>query len=303
MRRYYAPIFSSAYGFRFTMGVCAVLVPFLISYTIEPFWLTESSYTTQPDVRFKHQMILMLEGNTPGSDLVWSTYDQLNEMLGTKFRVAEIQAREDDNNRDGKIDEFYIYARVPLHSGESIHHVRIISFFDYQLTGKVSLQMESAAYFDQSAVVSGSECEVWGDMRMRQRGVLRQSSGRRDIYNTTIIAETNGGIDSMEQVLFNTMLKDYLARNESTLFADAHPVWTAGSGSEFVLKMHIRVPPDQLIRYRPGVLETIRYGVLQFLAVYIFVAALVGAATHFMFENQVFETRVHDDSRPKTHIH
>lgn len=28
------------------------------------FWLTESTYTQQPDVSFKHQMILMLEGST-----------------------------------------------------------------------------------------------------------------------------------------------------------------------------------------------------------------------------------------------
>lgn len=303
MRRYYAPIISSAYLFRLFTALAAVLVPFLISYTIEPFWLTESAYTQQPDVSFKHQMILMLEGTTPGSDLVWSTYDQLNQMLGSKFRVAEIQAREDDNNRDGKVDEVYLYARVPLRSGEAVHHVRLISFFDYALAGKVSLHMESAVYYDHTSVVSGGECEVWGDMRMKQRTVLPQSSATRAVYNSTIIAQGNGGIDSMDQVLFTTMLGDYLARNETTHFAEPYSVWTAGAGFEFVLKMHVRIPVDQQIRYRPGVLETIRYGVLQFLAVYIFVAALVGAATHFMFENQVFETRVHDDSRPKTHIH
>ena len=54
----------------------------------------------------------MLEGTTPGSEIIWSTYDQLNTMVGTKYRVAEIQAREDDNNRDGKVDEIYLNARV-----------------------------------------------------------------------------------------------------------------------------------------------------------------------------------------------
>merc|ERR1711935_10964 len=100
MRRYYAPTVSSAYLFRFISTVAVVLIPFTISYTISPFWLKESAYTEQGSVSFKHQMIIMLEGTTPGSEIIWSTYDQLNTMVGTKYRVAEIQAREDDNNRD-----------------------------------------------------------------------------------------------------------------------------------------------------------------------------------------------------------
>ena len=108
-----------------------------------------------PAVQFKHQMIIMLEGSTPGSDIVWSTYDQvlntillyyvynhpeqngplltnlasilcesgslptpiilqLNTMLGRKYRVAEIQARSEDGNRDGQTDDLYVTARFPL---------------------------------------------------------------------------------------------------------------------------------------------------------------------------------------------
>lgn len=303
MRRFYAPFFSSAYLFRTITAMSAMIVPFIISYTIQPFWLTQSSYLDQPKVQFKHQMILMLEGAKPGTDIVWSTYDQLNLMIGDKFRVAQIQARGDDANLDGKMDELHLSAKVPLKAGETIHHVRFIMFFDYQLSGKINLQMESAAYFDHTSVVSGGELELWGSLELRQRVMLSQSSAVRTTYNSSVIVPSNGGIDSMVQVQFRTMLDDYLIRNESTILGDVYPVWTAAAGDYFTLKAHIRIPPEQRIQYQPGVLETLRYGVIQFLAVYVFVAAMLGAANHFIFENQVFETRVRDDSKPKGHIH
>ena len=106
----------------------------------------------------------------------------------------------------------------------------------------------------------------------------------------------------MDQVLFTTLLASYSARNETTYLEQTYPVWTAGQGDEFTLKASIHIP-EAIVRYQPGVLETLRYGFLQFLAVYIIIAAIAGSVTHFIFENQVFETRVHDDSRPKSHIH
>jgi len=162
MRRYYGPWYSTGYLFRLLTIAVQVVVPFIISYSIKPFWLTESMYVEQPSVTFKHQMIVMLEGSTPGTDLIWSTYDQLNTMFGPKFRVAEVQSRQEDTNLDGKTDEVYIYMRFPLMTGEKIYHVRFISFFDYQLKDKVEMQMESAAYFDHSSSVSGASCLVTG---------------------------------------------------------------------------------------------------------------------------------------------
>merc|ERR1711988_1245691 len=148
-----------------------------------------------------------------------------------------------------------------------VHHVRFVMFFDYILGGKVAMHMESAAFFDHNSVVSGGECEVWGDLRLRQEGILPQSSATRAVYNSSIIVPSNGGIDSMEQVLFTTMLRDYLQRNETTEYAQVYPVWTAGAGRDFILKVHVKIPVAEHVSYRPGVLETLRYGVLQFLAV------------------------------------
>merc|ERR1712166_1549112 len=153
MRRYHGSMFSVAYAFRVFCLLFQIILPFVISYNIKPFWLKRSLLWSQPDVSFKYQMILMLEGSTTGSALVWSTYDQLNTMLQNKYRASDIQTREEDVNFDGKTDNIYISARIPLTSTETVNSVRMISFFDYQFEHKVNLQMEAAAYFEYSSVV------------------------------------------------------------------------------------------------------------------------------------------------------
>jgi len=303
MRRYFGPSYSSGYLFRLLSIAVQVVIPFVISYSIKPFWLTESWYSEQPTVTFKHQMIVMLEGSTPGSDLIWSTYDQLNTMVGSKFRVAEVQSRSEDTNLDGKPDEVYIYARFPLTSTEKIYHARFITFFDYQLTDRIDLQMESAAYFDHTSTVSGSSCFVKGTLELKQKSILPVTNSIRSVYNETIIAASNGGINSIKQVLFTTVIPDYLARNETTAYTTQYPIWTAGASTSFVLEARLEIPYQQMVHYQPGVLECLRYAIVQYLVIYVFVGAICGAATHFLFENQVFETRVHDDSRPKNRLH
>lgn len=302
-QRHFAPYLSSAWFFRYVSLLVIIFVPFIISYAIEPFWLHESVYVEQPKVDFKHQMIVMLEGNTAGSELIWSTYDQLNTMMGSKYRVAEVQARQDDVNRDGKNDNIYLYLRVPLKSGEAIHHARFIMFFDYSLNDRVKLEMQTAAYFDHVSVVPGGECTVYGKLQLSQNQVLESNVAVRTLYNTPIIEPTVGGIDSIEQVLFTTMLSNYHARNETTEFAQQNPVWVAGTGSEFILKAYIKIPVDQQILYKPGILENLRYGILQYWAIYVVFAAVMNYAVRFIFTQQVFETRVRDDSQPKGHVH
>jgi len=141
------------------------------------------------------------------------------------------------------------------------------------------------------------------NLELKQKNVIPVTGTIRTVYNSSIISQSNGGIDSIKQVVFSTILPDYLARNETTAYTNQYPVWTAGASTNFELKAYIQVPFKQPVMYQPGVMECLRTAIILYLAVYVFIAALVGAGTHFLFENQVFETRMHDDSKPKTHVH
>jgi len=300
MRRYHGSRFSSAYIFRWLSVAVQIILPFIISYNIDPFWLKRSLTWLQPTVHFKYQMILMLESNTTGSEIVWSTYDQLNTMLGSKYRASEIQTREEDLNFDGKIDNIYINARVPLVSTEYIYHARVLAFFDYKIDDKVKFQMESAIYLDHSAAVAGADCHVYGDINLRQRAAIDASSSWQTVYNNTLLNSTT--VYSVTQARFSSLMQEYKKRNITTELGDSAVVWTAGRGDEFNLRMTLRVPFEQSVLYVPGVLETLRYGLIQYFVLYLIVAASITQGVKFLFHYNVFETSVHDDARV-THAH
>lgn len=300
MRRYHGSVFSVAYCFRVLSLLFQIILPLIISYNIKPFWLKRSLAWTQPDVSFKYQMILMVEGSTTGSALVWSTYDQLNTMLQSKYRASDIQTREEDVNFDGKTDTIYINARLPLTSTETVNTVRMISFFDYKLEDKVNLQMESAAYIDYSSAVSGSECHVDADLSLRQRSALDAASSWNTVYNYTLLNSTT--IYSVAQARFSSLMNEYRKRNTTTELTNQAVVWVAGQPNEFNLYVTLRIPYEQEVLYVPGVLETLRYALVQYLVVYLMVAAIVTTGSRYLFAYNVFETVVRDEA-PVPHSH
>lgn len=79
-------------------------------------------------------------------------------------------------------------------------------------------------------------------------------------------------------------------------------MWVAGRPTEFNLYTTLRVPYDQDVLYRPGVLETVRYALLQYFVVYLLVAALITTGVKYMFQYNVFETVVREDPTLK-HLH
>lgn len=57
------------------------------------FWLKESTYREQPEVNYKHHLILLVQGSDPGSLIGYSTYPNFNLLLGDKIRIPTIRVR------------------------------------------------------------------------------------------------------------------------------------------------------------------------------------------------------------------
>jgi len=293
MRRYHGSYFSMAYGFRFITLLIQIVLPFVISYNIKPFWLKRAVTWTQPDVSFKYQMLLYLESNTTGTGLVWSTYDQLNTMLQTKYRAADIQVREEDVNFDGKADNIYLSARVPLTSTEYIYTVRFMGFFDYKIDDKIKLQMDAATYFDYSSAAPGAECYVDTDMTLRQRSALEATTDWQTTYNTSLLDSTT--IYSVAQARFSSLVTESMKRNVTTELSNTKVVWVAGRPDEFNLHVTIHVPYEQSVLYVPGAMETLRHALINYMVLYIIVAAIITSGTRYLFAYNVFETSIRDD--------
>lgn len=55
-------------------------------------WVKEIHHREQPDVRFKHEMLLTL--NTQQGSLVWSTLPAFNTLMAQHLRVPLLQVRD-----------------------------------------------------------------------------------------------------------------------------------------------------------------------------------------------------------------
>ena len=51
------------------------------------FWLKEASYKEQPEIHFKHQFVLFLQGFTSDSYVAYSTYQNFNNLVNDKLRI------------------------------------------------------------------------------------------------------------------------------------------------------------------------------------------------------------------------
>ncbi len=103
------------------------------------------------------------------------------------------------------------------------------------------------------------------------------------------------------------LLAAYAARNLTTAFTNQYPVWTAaaagaGGSGDFTLDVMVRIPPHQLLLYRPLLGEMLKWGWVQFLGAFALVWWLASWFEWAVFRFRVLDTRVVSDLtavRPK----
>lgn len=92
-------IASVSQTWSFSVDLCVLFINFAhLPRKITGFWLKESTYREQPDVRFKHEMLLVVQGNTPDSFLGYSTFQNFNQLLQQKLRIPLIKVRSNEFN-------------------------------------------------------------------------------------------------------------------------------------------------------------------------------------------------------------
>lgn len=287
-QKYKTHICSRATLFQFFVIILTFIPPLIIAFVTHGFWLKESSYREQPDVRFKHEILLIVQGNTAGSFLAYSTFQNFNQLLQENVvRIPLIKSWESDVNLDGKYDSLHFNIEMPLSDSEAIHSVHMLLFFDYQLHKYVSLQMESMAYIHYSSPLAGAEFSTTGKLRLQQSGPLPHK-GTHTVYNVAVI---NGTSTNVEAYNLHDIFATYIQRNVTTEYVSHYPVWTSwrGSGQPFILKGTIYYP-EETIMYRPGFWQLIKMAWIQYLSILFMFLFVFGRVKRFVFENQVVTT-------------
>ena len=110
-------------------------------------------YREQPEVHFKHELLVLMQTDEPKGAVGWSSFKNYNEFLGDNTRIPLIkvanqkeevektplmniflsQSSENDDNRDGKLDRLSLKLEMPLRADENVYSVDLFLFFDVKL--------------------------------------------------------------------------------------------------------------------------------------------------------------------------
>jgi len=257
----------------------------------------ERCYRQQPNVMFKHQLVMSTRGAEDNSQLVWSTSQQFNHMLQNQLRVPTLRSYEDDTNGDGVYDALHLEMELPLKDTEAVQSVSMMLLFDFRLGEMVDLHMDSAAWIEYTGASSGSGLSIHGDLMFRQRNPLPWF-GTRDLYNEPIIDMNSPKASSYD---LNDVFTNYLSRNETTDFVTRGAVWRGdrGAGQPFKVDINLRYP-RQRICYRPGFWQEVKVGWMQYIAFFIPLWYISEWLTEIIFANQLVNTIV---VQPRDKLH
>lgn len=278
-----------------------VIPPLLIAYRSEGFWIKQAYYREQPDVKFKHQILLLVHTGSQNSYVTWSTYQNFNLLEQANLRIPLVKSREEDSNRDGKNDNFRFSIEVPVLDTENVYGVQLIFIFDYRLYRFSDLRMETLAYISHTSAMSGAELRTDGDLRLRLGQPLAHK-GLDTRYDVPIIDSTSV---FAEDYTFSKIFSSYQQRNVSTRFECDYPIWLTGrgSGQPFIIQGTIYYPEETIV-YIPGFWQVIKFGWIQYLSVLVLFVFLMERVKTFVYENQIVNTIVNQPVPPsyKNHL-
>ncbi|XP_019961715.1 transmembrane protein 231 [Paralichthys olivaceus] len=285
--RYKTSVCTKASLFLLVVLGLTYIAPLLVAYRSQGFWIKMSSYEEQPVVRYQYQALLVAATGPQGDYVAWSTFPHLNNMLGTNLRIPGVSVREEDTNQDGKFDLLTFKLQLPLKAEEQVHSVQLLLTFSYQLFRMSTVVMQSLVYVQHSSSVPGAKLFISGDLRLQQRTPLPHR-GLYNIYNVSVI---DGSSPFASAYDLDDIIRRYQQRNLTTVLSCPMPVWTVGraAGSPFELNAEIRYPVE-VISYRPGFWETIKFAWIQYVSVLLIFLWVFERIQRFVFQNQVLTT-------------
>ena len=129
---YTTSILSRATVFHIVATLLTIIPPLLMAYRSQGFWLRSATYREQPEIHFKHEMIILAD-LAKGGQVGWATFKTVNDFLVENVRIPVIRSREEDSNRDGVLDKLTISIQMPVKPEEEVVSVNSILMFDVKL--------------------------------------------------------------------------------------------------------------------------------------------------------------------------
>ena len=297
--RHYAPGLSLAGPLRAVGLVAAIVLSWVIAHATGSLWLKTKVVYEQPAVKFMHDLVVVLDGAGPGERWFWSTFPELNDAMTDHLLAAEVGAAEEDLNQDGKVDR--ITLDVTAKGAKPVHAVKVLGQFKYSLSECGGLDMTGLAYVAEASGVPGAALSVDGALRLVQRDAL--SGGYRNVYQESVLhpGTVGGALQAGKTVNVGEVLAAYNDRNETTVLSGGYAVWEKGPGSEFKIRITVRVPSSEELVCKMSAIETLKFGWLQFLGTFVVLWFVLSWAEWALFHYRIVNTRVVSDVKAKVH--
>lgn len=285
--RYRSSVCTKATLFVVIVVCLTYIPPLLVAYRSQGFWMKTSTYEEQPVVRFQYEVLLVASTSPQGDYVAWSTFPHFNHMQGERLRIPTVSVREEDDNLDGKSERLLLKMTLPLKPEEQLYSLQLLLSFSYQLFRMSTVAMQSLAYVHFSSSVPGARLFISADLRLEQKVPLLHR-GLYNIYNVSVVDSSSPFAKTYE---LENIIRKYQKRNLTTVLSNSMPVWTPGraSSAPFELNAEIRYPLE-VITYRPGFWETIKFAWIQYVSVLLIFLWVFERIQTFVFEKQILTT-------------
>ncbi|XP_020283112.1 transmembrane protein 231-like isoform X2 [Pseudomyrmex gracilis] len=278
--KYKSKIYSCASTVVFLLIVLSLLTPLLIIYHTGGFLMKNRMHAETPDVHFEYKYLLLAEVDPYEKPIVCSTFKTYKENA-IEDHCTLVKVLENDLNRDGQKDslkfEAYFYTNKPVKS------LRLLLFFNFQLKHLIQATIESVGVFDQVLNQEAQEIRFFGDLELRQKGLLR-SEGLYENYNHSIeLADY-----SLPDLLLYTFNRKFSAR-----ITNERVTWRAGfSSDETVAVIGELFYAENFIFYQPSVWEELKWAWIQYLSCLLVFAYVAKHVLVFLFTNRYLSTYI-----------
>ncbi|KNC52691.1 UPF0513 transmembrane protein [Thecamonas trahens ATCC 50062] len=303
LERYHAPSLSTPSLTNLITLILAIVITLLFCWNTSNFWVWRQTYYEQPKVAYTKAAVLELAGTSSSSFLRYrySTIPAYNALVPQAMRLApQLAVRETDSNGDGYPDAFDVQlsARLPA-SGASATHFNAALVFSLYLDQRIRLSSSALMVLSLPVPAGASKITTVGDLVLDPMRELPMDGATMTGYGASPIDA--GGLRGDDDLAFSSFTSAYYARNVTASYVlRAPPVYEIGSGPGVELHATVNVPMASL-EYKPGVWESIKFALVQLVAIGFIIFLIRGCVLDFLYTRHILAARVVRETAPHKH--
>lgn len=294
-KSYRAPALSCSFIFCVFLLLIAIILPFFLAFSTYDFWKKQETFLEQPKVLYRKELLVAIQSESTsisGSSIssttsshFFSTLGKLNEMYFESLFPMKVESSLIDFNFDKHPDsyEFNITAKIP---SSQIRNIKILSFYDYRIKKRVSLEMIGMALANIDTPSGAGYVFIDGSLDFQQQSMLKKSKIINTYYNETVLSNSSAAENSLERLIMR-----FNDRNFTTKYNYDYTAVQLNQGyTQIFLK--VRIPINQKFEYSPGFLEVMKFSWIQYLSLLIPVGYFIYSFAKFIYSNQILESQV-----------